>query len=74
MSIPAILGALVFKFEPGVFTSGAIQPGPLLAGALVSALVGYLAILLLVNLLEKARFFHFAWYCWALGIGGLFLL
>jgi undecaprenyl-diphosphatase len=74
MSIPAILGALVFKFEPGVFTSGAIQPVPLLVGALASAVVGYLAILLLVNLLKKAQFFHFSWYCWALGIGGLLLL
>ncbi|MGM0555490.1 MAG: undecaprenyl-diphosphate phosphatase [Myxococcota bacterium] len=74
MSIPAILGALVFKFEPGVFTSGAIQTIPLVVGALVSAAVGYLAILLLVNLLEKAQFFHFSWYCWALGITGLLLL
>lgn len=74
MSIPAILGALVFKFEPDVFTSGAIEFVPLVTGALVSAAVGYLAILLLVNLLEKAKFFHFSWYCWALGITGLLLL
>jgi undecaprenyl-diphosphatase len=74
MSIPAILGALVFKFEPGVFASGAIGIVPLLVGALSSAVVGYLAILLLVNLLERAQFFHFSWYCWAVGVVGLFLL
>ena len=74
MSIPAILGALVFKFEPGVFTSGAIELLPLAVGAVSSAVVGYVAILVLVSLLEKAQFFHFSWYCWALGIAGLFLL
>lgn len=74
MSIPAILGALVFKFEPGVFASGAISLPVLLVGALASAVVGYVAIVLLVSLLEKAKFFHFSWYCWAIGAAGLLLL
>lgn len=72
LSIPAILGALVLKFDPAVFAG---TGGGLVAiyalGAFVAAAVGYLCLRLLVFLLERAQFHHFAWYCWAVGIAGL---
>ena len=77
MSIPAILGALALKFDPGVFSGPAV--GSQLAlygvGALAAGLSGFAAIYWLVKLIERAQFHHFSWYCWAVGSAGLgFLL
>ena len=75
ISIPAILGALVFKFDPGVFTGASSQELMVFGGgALTAAAVGYASILVLVETLKKARFHHFSWYCWAVGILGVALL
>ncbi len=71
LSIPAILGALVLKFDPAVFAgAGGGVLGLYLSAALVAGIVGYVCLRLLVLLLEQAKFHHFAWYCWAVGIGG----
>lgn len=67
LSIPAILGALllqVSEIEPGA----SLALSPLLIGALSAALVGYLALKLLIRLLEKGRLHWFAPYCWGLGV------
>jgi undecaprenyl-diphosphatase len=76
MSVPAILGALVLKFEPAAFSGTALSTNlPIfLLGALSAGLVGYGAIILLVKLIERAQFHHFSWYCWAIGAAGLFQL
>jgi undecaprenyl-diphosphatase len=75
ISIPAILGALLLKFDLQVFTGASTQELiAFAAGAAAAAAVGYLSILLLVEMLKKARFHHFSWYCWAVGIAGLILL
>lgn len=71
LSIPAILGALVLKFDPALFTGGSGNLGLFAFGALVAAVVGYLCLRWLVLLLERAHFHHFAWYCWAVGAAGL---
>ncbi len=76
MSIPAILGALVLRFEPEA-VSGAIPAstwGIFGVGVLAAAFVGYVSILYLVRLVRRAQFHHFSWYCWALGGGGLLYL
>jgi undecaprenyl-diphosphatase len=75
ISIPAILGALVLKFDLSTFTEASSQE--LLAfgaGAVTAAAVGYVSILVLVEMLKKARFHHFSWYCWVVGIAGVVLL
>ena len=76
MSVPAILGALVLKFEPSAFSGAALSTNApiFLLGALSAGLVGYGAIILLVKLIERAQFHHFSWYCWAIGAAGLFQL
>jgi len=67
LSIPAILGALVLKL--GELSAGhatAPATSALIVGALVAAVVGYACLVLLLGLLRRARFHHFAWYCWVL--------
>ena len=66
MSVPAILGALVLKFDPDKI--GADGAGPYVLGALVAAVVGTAALLVLLRLLRSGRLHHFAWYCFAVGV------
>ncbi|MBI4665295.1 MAG: hypothetical protein HY751_02665 [Nitrospinae bacterium] len=64
LSIPAILGALVLKFE----SPGLNYPLPSLAWGFTASLVsGYLCLILLVALLKKGHFSYFGYYCIALG-------
>ncbi|MFB6351553.1 MAG: undecaprenyl-diphosphate phosphatase [Bradymonadaceae bacterium] len=76
MSIPAILGALVLKFDPTVFSGPAVGPHLLTygLGALAAGLSGFAAIYWLVRLIERAQFHHFSWYCWLVGGAGLAFL
>lgn len=72
LSIPAILGALVLKFDLDAFADhGASTVAVYVGGAVLAAVVGYFCLRLLVLLLERAQFHHFAWYCWAVGVIGL---
>lgn len=74
LSIPAILGALVLELDATMFDSSPQLWVTYLIGAVIAAVVGYVCLRLLVYLLERARFHHFAWYCWAVGIAGLLAL
>jgi undecaprenyl-diphosphatase len=75
ISIPAILGALVLKFDMEVFTQATTEQLIAFgAGAATAAAIGYVSILVLVEMLKKARFHHFSWYCWLVGIAGVILL
>lgn len=67
MSIPAILGAVVVEFDANQLAAKGGLSGPVLAGMLVSLVVGLGAIHLLTRVLRAAQFHRFAWYCWALG-------
>ena len=71
LMIPAILGALVLKFDLDAFGAGGHEVPLFLLGAAVAAVVGYGCLVLLTRLLERAQFHHFSWYCWAVGIVGL---
>ncbi len=66
LSIPAILGAMVF--EAGDLVISGIQPLPLAVGFLASLAAGYISIRLLIRLIIRGRFRHFSWYCWIMGI------
>jgi undecaprenyl-diphosphatase len=72
MAIPALLGAGVLESLKvalkGDFTPGA-TPRDLLIGAVVSFLVGLVAIDVLIRMLQKGRLRWFAVYCILLGIG-----
>jgi undecaprenyl-diphosphatase len=66
LSIPAIIGALSLQLVTGS-THG---PGVvvLLAGGLTAAIVGLLALKLLMDLVRRGRFSVFAPYCWLIGL------
>ena len=76
LSIPAILGALALKLgDVGEAGSLSAHPwGAYIAGAICAAVIGYACLMLLTRMLKNAHFHHFAWYCWAVGLLGLWLL
>jgi undecaprenyl-diphosphatase len=66
LCIPAIIGALLLQLDMAAITRvGAV---PLIAGFLVSALVGFFALKLLMGMVRRGHFYYFAPYCWAIGI------
>jgi undecaprenyl-diphosphatase len=69
LSIPAILGASVLEFKD--LSLEGINPSivlPTIVGAVIAAGVGYLAIKLLMGILERGHFHLFAYYTLALGV------
>jgi undecaprenyl-diphosphatase len=66
LCIPAIIGALLLQLDMAAITRvGAV---PLIAGFLVSAFVGFLALKLLMEMVRRGHFYYFAPYCWTIGI------
>lgn len=67
LAIPAIAGAAVLELPKLASEGTMIGVGPLLAGAAAALVSGVWAIRLLVRLLRRGTFHHFAPYCWAIG-------
>jgi undecaprenyl-diphosphatase len=65
MSVPAILGAVVFKARDGIPT-GDIDWISVAAGFVTALLVGYGALVLLVAIVKRGGLHRFAWYVWPL--------
>jgi len=72
LSIPAIIGATVLKFDTSKITE--IGYIPFLAGILVSFLVGLIALKITMNMLRKGNLFYFAPYCFLAGIAAIFII
>ena len=66
ISIPAIIGALLLSFKPETIEH--IGFIPLLAGFMTSAIIGWLALVVLMGLLKKGKLYVFAPYCWLMGL------
>jgi len=64
LAIPTILGASLLKIKE----IATINPSELFTGIAVSAIIGYLAIGLMMNLLLHKRFKLFAYWCWVIGV------
>jgi len=62
LSIPAILGATVFKFDE-ISALSASYALPLLAGFLAAAVAGYIAIQFLLALIRREKLYVFSIYC-----------
>lgn len=65
LSIPVILGAAVFELKdiaPGQLPANYL---PYIVGPLVAAIFGYLAIKLVLRLVNRGRLSVFSYYCWA---------
>ena len=67
LSIPAIIGAGLLSLKEGLSqTNLAIQIS--LLGAVIAALVGYVALKSLLHIVKKGHLHLFAPYCWLVGI------
>ncbi|RME25918.1 MAG: undecaprenyl-diphosphate phosphatase [Deltaproteobacteria bacterium] len=64
LSIPAILGA--FSLKVGELSTDQASLGPLVVGFAASAVSGYLALRVLLKLVDSGDFSRFCWYLWAL--------
>jgi undecaprenyl-diphosphatase len=68
MSIPVILGAVVFelvKYTPG--SGAAVTWLQLVLGASVAAASGFVAVSIFMRLINQGKLAVFSWYCFALG-------
>jgi undecaprenyl-diphosphatase len=65
ISIPEIIGAAILDFKKADISSVGILP--YIVGFAVAAIVGYLAILFLLDVIRKQKLHWFAIYCWILG-------
>ena len=68
VAIPAILGAAAIEAlkNPAKFSSGTLPVGSLVTGSIVAALVGILALKLLIRTSRRANLKFFAFYCYIL--------
>ncbi len=71
LSIPAIVGASVLKFDMIKITE--IGLIPFLAGIVVSFLVGLIALKITMDMLRKGHLYYFSPYCLLAGILALFI-
>ena len=71
-AVPAILGASILKikdtFDLGSEALTALAWGPILAGSIVSFVVGIVALMLLLQAVRRAKLHYFTAYCWALAL------
>jgi undecaprenyl-diphosphatase len=67
LSIPAIVGALLLGLDaPELATT--IPLTTIIAGSLVSAVVGWLALVVLLRVVDRGQLHRFAPYCWLVGL------
>ncbi|MBM4161861.1 MAG: undecaprenyl-diphosphate phosphatase [Ignavibacteria bacterium] len=74
LSIPVIAGAALLESK-NVVTHG-METGfaPVVFGTISAAVTGYIAIKLLLRVMEKGKFSWFAFYCLALGVAGILFI
>jgi undecaprenyl-diphosphatase len=71
LSIPAILGALVLTLRDFESLGTQVALGAIIAGCVTAAIVGYVALRVLLRLVRAGRLYLFALYLIPLGIWGL---
>ena len=71
LSIPAILGAFALKVDELVITTENVSAFGIGFG--VSAVVGYLALVILIRLVKSGDFSKFCWYLYPLGAISIYL-
>ena len=78
MSIPAIAGGFVLTMKDRMEETGSFSEAlkscfntPYLAGAVAAAIVGLLAIYLVMGAVKKGKLEYFSYYCFAAGIAGM---
>lgn len=66
LSIPAIFGAALFQYSK--IGSGTQPWAIIITGVAVSAIFGYIALVLLVSVINKGNFYTFSFYCFLIGL------
>ncbi len=73
MVLPVLAGAMLLEMteivETGIETAAVIS---LFVGFLTSFISGYFALTYLIILLKREKFHYFAYYCWTVGVIGIF--
>ncbi len=67
LSMPAILGAELLNLKDGLTGTEQINIGAILFGIVVSFIIGYLALQILIKLINKGKLYMVAPYCWLIG-------
>lgn len=71
IAVPAIGGAVLLKLKDTMsdqsVSLSSVLDGPLVAGSIVAAISGYVALRILLSLVHQARLHYFSYYCWGLG-------
>lgn len=73
LSIPAIIGAMILRIKEAAVSANDLPPGAII-GAFIAALVGYLSLRILVNIIKRGKFYKFSYYCWTVGLIAAILL
>lgn len=77
IAIPAIVGATILKLREAFALNHdagvAIHWGPTLLGGGVAFILGTATLLLLMNMIRRARLHWFAWYCFIAGLAMMLL-
>ncbi|MFH1854730.1 MAG: undecaprenyl-diphosphate phosphatase [Candidatus Omnitrophota bacterium] len=71
LSIPAIIGAFLFKVKEGGFSGFNVS---YIFGFFTSCIIGILSLKLLLRLLERDRFYFFGFYCILIGVAAVVFL
>ena len=74
LSVPVIAGAALLEMKPVIRQGMEMGFGPFIVGLVVAATTGYLAIKLLLRIIERGRFSWFAFYCFVVGIAGILFI
>jgi undecaprenyl-diphosphatase len=74
LSIPVIAGATLLKAYTLIALGTTIGLLQIIIGIAVSAIVGYVAIKVLLRIMEKGKFSWFSLYCLVIGIFGIFFM
>ena len=73
LAIPALFGAMILKIKEIIEFHIHID-FTLLLGVLISAVIGYLSLLLLIPILRKGKLWIFGIYCLVVGVIGIILI
>ncbi len=66
LSVPAVIGATVMESKD--LAVGNLDTVPLILGATISMIVGYVSLKLVQKIVMSEKFHLFAYYCWTIGI------
>jgi len=72
LSVPAILGAVLYKMKD-LFLVGLVDVGVLACGSAVACIVGIAALWFLKKVLLGGKLYYFSIYCWIAGLIILFI-